>query len=255
MPHSELQDMLDLPDQLEVLANESVSSRSSERIAHIIRKAILSGSLPPGEHIRERSLAEELQISRTPVREALFILQGEGLVDLSHKRGARVAHITSSDIRQIYSLRRVLEAHAARSAAEHHDRVKLAMVAEALDAQQQLPPDASPLEQAQADLAFHEAIAAASGSKLLYTVAHQVLAVTVTHRSRYAYSAADAQRVWRQHRAILNALESGNADMAESLMLKHVDQSTRLALKHLDGPERADDRQGTSRSPKRAAKS
>ncbi|PKG54218.1 GntR family transcriptional regulator [Halomonas sp. MES3-P3E] len=208
-------------------------SRRSEAVAHVIRRAILAGDLKPGNPIRERNLAAELKISRTPVREALFILQGEGLISLSHNRGAYVSSFTVSDIEQIYALRRVLEAHAAHCAAIHRNRTQLDAIAETLETQKRLDSNATPMEQAQADLAFHEAIAAAAGSQMLLTIAHQVLAVTVTLRSHHAYSTSYAKQMYRRHRAIFEAIEAGNAEAAEALMAEHVAQACELALERI----------------------
>lgn len=83
--------------------------RLSDPVAYVIRKAILSGVLKPGSSIPERVLAQELNVSRTPVREALFVLQGEGLVRLRHNRTALVAHFSQDDLRRVYSLRGLLE--------------------------------------------------------------------------------------------------------------------------------------------------
>ncbi|WP_106475900.1 GntR family transcriptional regulator [Phytohalomonas tamaricis] len=231
MPYSKLKKLISEFDQ--GLSSRSISSRRSEGVAHVIRRAILAGDILPGEPIRERNLAAELQISRTPVREALFILQGEGLVTLSHNRGAYVTPFTTGDIEQIYSLRRLLESHAARCAAQHHNQAQLDAIAETLAVHRQLDSRATPMEQAQADLAFHEAIAAAAGSQMLLTIAHQVLAVTFTLRSRYTYSTTYAKQVYRRHRAIFKAIEAGNAEAAGTLMAEHVTQSSELALQRL----------------------
>jgi DNA-binding GntR family transcriptional regulator len=230
-----------MPDLLEGMVSGPMATRTSEGIAHVIRKAILAGILPPGQPLRERQLAEELQVSRTPVREALFTLQGEGLVDLAPNRYARVRHVTSGDIAQIYSLRQVLESYAARCAAEQRNMAKLDRAADALAVQRRIGTSGSAMEQAQADLAFHEAIAAAADSQLLLTVVHQVLAVTVTLRSRYEYSMSRAKLVCRQHAAILDAIRTGDADTAERLMAEHIAGSSKLAFKHLGETDGATD--------------
>jgi DNA-binding GntR family transcriptional regulator len=214
------------------LVGGPLATRTSEGIAHVLRKAILAGILDPGQRLRERHLAEELQVSRTPIREALFTLHGEGLVDLAPHRCARVRTVTQSDIEQIYSLRKLLEAHAARAAAENHNRGKINDIAAALAAQRRLGTGGSAQEQAEADLTFHDAIAVASGSQLLLTVERQVLAVTITHRSRYKYSAQQIKRVWRLHADILEAIEAGNGDRAETLMASHIADSTKIAFNH-----------------------
>ncbi len=193
-----------MPELLNGLVGGPMAVRTSEGIALAIRKGIFSGVLPPGITLPERKLAEELGVSRTPVREALFTLLGEGLVELTPGRCARVRKVRSSEIEQIYSLRRVLESHAARSAAGHRD--------------QRL------LERAEAALA--------AGNHLLLTVLHQVLAVTMTYRSVFKYSAAHAKRVYGQHGAILRAIHDGDRDSAEELMAEHIAESSELALKH-----------------------
>ncbi|MBR45699.1 MAG: GntR family transcriptional regulator [Rhodospirillaceae bacterium] len=217
------------------LVGGPLATRTSEGIAHVIRKAILAGTLGPGQQLRERRLAEELQVSRTPIREALFTLHGEGLIDLAPHQAARVRAVTPGDIAQIYTLRKLLEAQAARAAAETGDRAKIDAVAGALAAQRRLGTAGSPQEQAEADFTFHDAIAAASGSQLLLTVERQVLAVTITHRSRYKYSAQQVKRVWRLHAGILEAIEAGDGDLAEALMASHIAESTDIAVKHFGG--------------------
>ena len=95
-----------------------LSQRTSEGVARILRSRIFSGRLKPGDPLPERLLAEQLGVSRTPVREALFTLQSEGLVELTPNRGGTVRTVNAHDVEQIYALRAVLEAHAAREAAE-----------------------------------------------------------------------------------------------------------------------------------------
>lgn len=153
-----------MSDLLGGLISGPIAVRTSEGVAHIIRTAILGGGLPPGKSLPERKLAEELNVSRTPVREALFALQGEGLVDLAPGRCARVRRVLDADIKHIYSLRRILESYAASCAAEYQDKAKLIKVEDALSAQKRLGSSGSAMEQARADLAFHEAIAAAAGN-------------------------------------------------------------------------------------------
>lgn len=217
--------------------NGPMAVRTSEGIAKVIRKAILAGALPPGEQLPERKLAEELSVSRTPVREALFTLQGEGLVDLLPGRVASVRNVPAHEIERIFALRRVLESHAARSAAEIIDVQKLALAEDALAVLRRIGPNGTGAEQASADLAFHEAIAAAAGSPLLVTLMRQVLAVTVTYRAAHKYTGVRARRSQAQHSAILSAIRSGDPDTAERLMSEHIAESSELALKYLSTVE------------------
>ena len=83
----------------------------------MIRDAIVDGRLEPGRRLKEEELARELGISRTPVREALLVLQTEGLLDVAPNRGATVRAYAAEDLDDLYQLRAVLEGFAARRAA------------------------------------------------------------------------------------------------------------------------------------------
>ncbi|MGM0432694.1 MAG: GntR family transcriptional regulator [Spirochaetota bacterium] len=81
-----------------------------------IRQAIISGALPPGHQIDEEFIAEKLHVSRMPIRQALGILDSEGLVEREYRRGVRVTKLSSDEIKEIYSIRAVLERLAIREA-------------------------------------------------------------------------------------------------------------------------------------------
>jgi DNA-binding GntR family transcriptional regulator len=198
---------------------------TSAGVADVIRREILSGRLEPGQPLMERAIAKEIGVSRTPVREAFFALQGEGLVELSPRKYARVRKVSSTDISQIYSLRRVLEAHAASNAAIYADDAAQLQIEIALIRQKNLSKDCSAIEQADADLAFHAAIVAASGNQLLKTVTNQVLAITATLRSRYKYNSAMSKCALSQHKAVLSAIKARNSDRAADLISDHISSS------------------------------
>ena len=210
-----------------------LSSRTSAGVADIIRREILAGTLQPEQPLPERDIANELGISRTPVREALFALQGEGLVELVPRRNARVRKITDLDIRQIYALRRVLEAHSAASAAEYAGAKEVLSIETALLHQKNLAMDCTASEQAEADLAFHAAIAAASRSQILMTALTPILALTATLRGRMKYEKSHLRQAIAQHEAVLAAIKSHDPDRARDQMSDHIEASSHYAEKHL----------------------
>jgi DNA-binding GntR family transcriptional regulator len=189
--------------------------------------------------LRGRLIAEQLGVSRTPVREALFTLQSEGLVELTPNRGARVRTLTSHDITQIYTLRGVLESYAAREAAETRSRQDLDALEDAHAKLERMSSAGTPSEQALADLAFHTTISEATGSRMLQTIMGQVLAFTVSYRSNFAYPAERATAVLDEHRAILDAVRHRDADRAEKLMREHVAASSQYALEHFSDADHA----------------
>lgn len=216
-----------------------MSQRTSEGVARILRAEIFAGQLRPGEPLPERLLAEQLGVSRTPVREALFTLQSEGLVELTPNRGATVRTITSHDITQIYALRGVLESYAAREAAQTRTREDLDALEDAHAKLERTSGSGEAAEQALADLAFHTTISDATGSRMLQTIMGQVLAFTVSYRSNFAYPADRAGAVLDEHRAILDAVRDQNPERAERLMREHVAASSEYALNHFSDASHA----------------
>lgn len=212
----------------------SLSQRTSEGIAQILRSEIFTGELPAGSTLPERLLAERLQVSRTPVREALIILQSEGLVDVIPNRGASVRTITSDDLLEIYTLRGLLESHAARLAAEHATIEQLEDMEDAQTRLRRMGARGSAADQAMADLAFHTAVSKAAGSPFLVTLVGQVLAFTVSFRANYKYPDERSQTALVEHQGILTAISNRDNDLAERLMRDHVASSCAFALAQFD---------------------
>src|SRR2546428_6573925 len=96
---------------------EPLVRNASMAATELIRAAIIDGRVEPGRRLKEEELARELGISRTPVREALLMLQAEGLVVATPNRGAMVRVHDAEDLDDLYQLRALLEGHAARRAA------------------------------------------------------------------------------------------------------------------------------------------
>src|SRR5688572_21943948 len=94
-----------------------LTRNASIAATELIRQAIIDGRLNPGQRLKEEELARELGISRTPVREALLMLQAEGLIDAAPNRGATVRSHSAEDLDDLYKLRAVLEGYATRRAA------------------------------------------------------------------------------------------------------------------------------------------
>jgi DNA-binding GntR family transcriptional regulator len=89
---------------------------AEENTVIALRRAILQGVLPPGERLRQETLAAELGVSRIPLRDAFRRLEAEGLIRIDGRRGARVASLTAEDVWELYELRRLLEVHCVRLA-------------------------------------------------------------------------------------------------------------------------------------------
>lgn len=212
----------------------SLARRTSEGIARILRSEIFSGTLAAGATLPERLLAERLQVSRTPVREALIILQSEGLVELVPNKGASVRTITADNIAEIYALRGILESHAARLASERANAEQLDAMEDAQTRLRRMHARGSAADQALADLAFHTAVCDAADSPFLATLVSQVLAFTVSFRANYRYPADRSHLALVEHDAILAAISARDSDLAERQMREHVASSCTFALTQFD---------------------
>jgi len=187
-----------------------------------LRERILSGDLPRASKLRQVSLAEEMGVSRTPLREALRRLAAEGLVDFSPNRGATVSELDFGDMRHAWAARVALEPGAARLAAERRDPDGIAAMREAIADQRSA--DGERGQSFSANRAFHLALAAASGNPHLTRFA-EMLWVPRIGVPIYAAQAAEpaGPSAWAdEHERIADAIGRGDADAAERLTRAHI---------------------------------
>jgi DNA-binding GntR family transcriptional regulator len=211
---------------------------TSSAVAERIREAILGGMLQPGERLKEEQLARELGTSRTPVREALLVLQAEGLVEASPNRGAAVRLYRRAELEEMYDLRALLEGHAAGRAAERIGDADLQALRESRDRFARLL-DASDLRAlVEENAVFHETILRAADSDRLGSMVSDVVALPLVYRSYVWYSPTQTRASYEFHCRLVEALERGDAVTAEHVMREHVLAARDVLVEHLgDGEE------------------
>lgn len=194
----------------------------SSRVFHTIRENILSGKYATDEELKEKSIGEELGVSRTPVREALRQLELEGLVTIIPNKGAYVVGISQKDIRDIYEIRSRLEGLCARWAALNITKEQLDELEENIYLSDFHSSKGNSEQVVELDNRFHEILYNASGSKELKHVlldfhhyVQRVRKITLAVQER-AVSSND------EHRKIVQALKKHNADEAEKLANEHI---------------------------------
>lgn len=195
-----------------------------------IRERITSGSLPRGARVHQEDLAEELGVSRTPVREALRRLAAEGLVEMRTNRGARVADVDQGGMRGAYDARLVVEPGAARLAAGRRLPEPLARMRAAVAAQRR---SVRSVERSfEANREFHLALVAASGNDYLLQLVERlwVARIGATIYERQVETQERMVLDVREHEQILEAIDAGDGRRAESLTRRHLADAMKRSL-------------------------
>jgi DNA-binding GntR family transcriptional regulator len=215
-------------------SERGVVEKTSTVLVRLIRAAIVDGRLAPNQPLREVDLAQQLGTSRTPIREALLVLENEGLVESVPNRGAVVRSYAADDLRELYTLRAVLEGFGARSAAERITDEEIARLEESCrrytklaKADERLP------DLAQENFTFHRTILDAAGSGRLTAMVQQATAMPLIYQSYMEYSEDNRRTALEHHRSILDLLKQRDAERAGEAMERHVLWARDLAVAHL----------------------
>ncbi|KIQ56060.1 GntR family transcriptional regulator [Meiothermus taiwanensis] len=196
-----------------------------------LRGAILTGSLLPGARISEPGLAQELGVSRTPVREALQRLAQEGLVELLPGKGARVRVLSAEEVREVYDVRALLEGEAAALAAQNATEEELNRLERLLQALDALPKEAY-AQQMQVDFDFHTALIEAAHNKTLARI-YADLRSSLTLVRSFQQTLSQHPKTRQQHQAILSALKARNPAEAAEAARAHVRHFRDLVMQSL----------------------
>lgn len=196
-----------------------------------IRTAIQSGELKPGERLREIDLAKQIGLSRTPIREALSRLQTEGLVANDATRGVVVAELDYSMVTELYYMREVLEGTAARLVAQHASEVEISILDDLCQQYEAAVGDEATLTAC--NRRFHETLYRCSHNRYLLnmvTVLHNALSLlggtTLSHAER-------AEETLREHREVVAAIRSRDADAAERALRSHIRNAHKVRMQKL----------------------
>jgi DNA-binding GntR family transcriptional regulator len=199
----------------------------ADQITAILQEAIVNGYFEPGEKIDQDLIARELEVSRTPVREALTRLQSDGFIDIRPHRGAFIARVTRQDIRETYELRRLLEAELVRQVTPvipESTLDELEESAQQLQAQFNAGDISSHYEY---DVHFHATIVDLAENSLLKetldSLTHRISMVRRFGQLRAGQHLIDSHN---EHRAILKAMRQRDPERAAELMKLHLERSS-----------------------------
>lgn len=209
------------------------------RVFEALRRSILEGEYGPNERLVEEQLAERLRVSRTPIRQALTMLEAEGLVEIEPNKGAAVRSFSVEDVWEIYDLRAVLEGHAARRAATRIERGELdrlwalAKEMEGKDRDQFISHEEEIRWLVGANGEFHGIVAVAGRNRRLETLIQRTVQVPLVFKAFYWYTPHEHVISNHYHRQIAGALEAGDAERAEIVMREHVYEGRDFVIRAL----------------------
>jgi DNA-binding GntR family transcriptional regulator len=201
---------------------------SSLRIADVIREEILSGHLAPGERIRQEVVAQRANASRLPVREALRILEAEGLVEQEPNKGARVARLDRRELDGLYRIRERVEPLALAESIPHLSEADLDRLA---DLQARIEHNVDPTRFLVLDRELHLLSYSACPIEQLRTMTTRLWNSTQHYRRAFV-ALAGQDRMWvvnAEHRLLIDAVRRRDTEDAERFLAGHI-RRTRIEL-------------------------
>ena len=207
-----------------------------QQVYQALRQIILKGDLASGERIVETTLAKQLQVSRTPIREAIGQLQHEKLIVANSTGGLRVTTLSVQDAAQLYDCRLALEQLAIVSACEQITSKQLKQLEKYVLLAEKFAHPSSKSDSSkllEIDYQFHHLIAESSGNKWLLTLLEQVFDKMSLLRVQTTKHNPQVLEIRLEHRQVYNAIAEKNLDLAQATIKEHLIASKARVVKEL----------------------
>jgi DNA-binding GntR family transcriptional regulator len=192
-------------------------------VFNTLREAILKGDIKPGERLMELQLASKLGVSRTPIREAIRMLEQEGLAVTIPRKGAEVAKMTLKDMEDVLEIREALDELAVRIACEKISEDQLAHLGDIKEQFENNTIAGDVKEIAAADVSFHDVIYEATDNPKLVTLLNNLREQVYRYRVEYIKDPKNYPTLIKEHEAIVNGLKTRDKDAATLAMHEHVE--------------------------------
>ena len=211
-----------------------ISETKAEQIYQRIKASILKGEMPPGEKLVINQLAAHYSTSAIPVREAVSRLEAENLVSVVPHTGVYVKGINLDSLRELYPLRGVLEGYAVRLAAEQLTPEDLIDLKARIEEMDKAVAAKDHQLMGRLNVQFHKSIYNKSGNQTLIDLIDDFWQKTVLARLVFRFTPYRAKDSNREHRMIVEALESGNTKRAEKLIIRQSEKTLKLLDKSME---------------------
>ena len=206
-----------------------------EIVFETLREAILSGKLEPGERLMEIQLAEEMGVSRTPVREAIRKLELEGFVAMIPRKGAYVAGISQKDVTDVFEVRAALEALAAGLAAERATDEEIENLDRSLLAYSAQTNKQDIIGIVESDTDFHDLLYKCSRNERLQSMITLLREIIQRVRTVSLSQPGRSKDAVEEHRQIVDAIAERNVELAQHLAREHIYNAENSMLNSLKG--------------------
>lgn len=205
-----------------------------ELVCENLRQAIINGVFSPGERLMEIQLAEEMGVSRTPVREAIRKLELEGFVVMIPRRGTYVADISIKDINEVYEIRTALDILAAGLAAERINDEELEMMQRLLVEIGQHIDEGNIEKIIETDSAFHDILYQASRNERLVNIISNLREQITGLRGRSMMYPGRLTDTLEEHRAIVESIAQRDVEKAQMAVREHLENAEHTLLKAIE---------------------
>ena len=209
-----------MTDDLKLDMNQYLPLR--DVVFHTLREAILKGELKPGERLMELQLAAKLGVSRTPIREAIRMLEQEGLAVTVPRKGAEVAKMTEKDMEDVLVVRAALDGLAVELACDNITEEQLEQLQNAEKEFGACIQDCDLKKIAEADVEFHEVIYHATGNARLVTMLSNLREQMYRYRVEYLKDPDNYPGLLREHQAIVEGISKRDKKHVAEVMRSHV---------------------------------
>ncbi len=191
-------------------------------VFNTLREAILKGDLKPGERLMEMTLANKLGVSRTPIREAIRMLEQEGLAVTIPRKGAMVAKMTEKDLQDVLEIRDVLDELAVRAACERMTALQFGELQSAMADFEEAIKTGNVREIVNADEAFHDVIYSMANNPKLESIVNNIRQQMYRYRYEYVKDSGVYQNLVLEHSMIVKGLEGRDIEYLKNVMHQHL---------------------------------
>ena len=202
-----------------------------EMVYEELKMQILKGSIIPGTRMMEVELAEEMGVSRTPIREAIRKLEKEGLVTIEPRRGAYASMISTEDMVEILEVRQDLEGLAAYFAADRMTKSQMEELKQVSNSYNEAVMQGNMEAMIKHDTRFHHIIVESCRNKILVQMIEQLQELVLRFRYIYYDNFKRAENMPEEHEAIVAAIAEGDADKARAAADIHIERLKELVIK------------------------